>query len=407
MSAPIASEVATFRTPNSAFRIALDCRTALSPKTGDRTYTLTLLQGLARLNLDPARWQFQLLLDAPDKSGILPPSPCFETVVLTAPNSRLWTLIALPRWARSARPDLVHVQYLAPLFLPCPFVTTIHDVVWRAHPQTFPALHRAIMNLGMPSTARRAAAILTGTAFSRGEIARYLRVPTGKIRLTPYAIEERYQAPVSAQQIQAVREKYCIGAAPYVLSVGVQQPRKNVARLIAAFDKVKAKYPDWPHVLVVAGKPGWGDNSALHTSNSALNFIGYVADDDLPALYAGAACFAYPSLYEGFGLTILEAMACGAPVLTSNRGAMQEVAGGAALLCEPRSVDDLRRGLETILGTESCAQALRAAGKLRATHFSVEKLAAQNTGGLRGVPNAYSDRAVTREIKSMTRFLRG
>ncbi len=354
--------------------IALDCRTALSPKTGDRTYTLTLLQGLARLNLDPARWKFQLLLDAPDENGILPSSPCFESVVLTAPNSRLWTLVALPCWAWQARPDLVHVQYLAPFFLPCPFVTTIHDVVWRARPRTFPASHRAIMNLAMPGTARRAAKILTGTAFSQREIARYLRVPAAKIQLTPYAIEERYRAPVLAEQVQAAREKYAIGQAPYILSVGVQQPRKNVPRLIAAFDKLKTAHPDWPHQLVIAGKPGWGENSKLKTQNSKL-FVGYVADEDLPALYAGAACFAYPSLYEGFGLPIIEAMACGAPVLTSNCGAMKEVAGGAAQLCNPRDISSLAAGLEAVLGDDERATQLRELGHQRATAFTAKKLA--------------------------------
>ena len=227
----IKPESLLFRIPHSPFRISIDCRTALSPKTGDRTYTLTLLRGLARLNLDAAQWKFQLLLDAPDESGILPQSPCFETVVLTAPNSRLWTLIALPKWARENRPDLIHLHYLAPRFLPCPFVTTIHDVVFRARPRTFPPLHRAIMNAGMPSTARRAAKIITVSEFSKREIARYLRVPKSKIAVTYNAVDERYLQPISKAQIESAREKYGIGTAPYILSVGVQQPRKNVPRL--------------------------------------------------------------------------------------------------------------------------------------------------------------------------------
>lgn len=346
----------------------------LSPKTGDRTYTLTLLRGLARLNLDPARWKFQLLLDAPDENGVLPQSPCFETVILTAPNSRLWTLAALPKWAWQARPDLVHLHYLAPFGLPCPFVTTIHDVVWRARPSTFPKLHRAVMNLGMPSTAKRAAKILTVSEFSRREIARYLRVPQSKIEVTYNAVDERYAQPISSAQIAAAREKYHIGDAPYVLSVGVQQPRKNVPRLVAAFDKAKAKHPDWPHQLVIVGKPGWGEKSSITTHHSPLT-IGYVADDDLPALYAGAACFAYPSLYEGFGLPIIEAMACGAPVLTSDCGATREVAGDAAQLAEPRDISSIAAGLEAVLGDENHAARLREMGKRRAAAFTIEKLA--------------------------------
>ena len=356
--------------------LAIDCRTALSPKTGDRTYTLTLLRGLAKLNLDAAQWKFQLLLDAPDETNILPQSPCFETVVLTAPNSRLWTLVALPKWARENRLALIHLHYLAPRFLPCPFVTTIHDVVFRARPRTFPPLHRAIMNLAMPSTARRAAKIITVSEFSKREIARYLRVPNRKIAVTYNAVDERYLQPIAKAQIEKVREKYNIENAPYVLSVGVQQPRKNVPRLIAAFDLLKQRHPEWPHVLVIAGKTGWGEKSSLIPHPSSLA-VGYVADEDLPALYAGAACFAYPSLYEGFGLPIIEAMSCGAPVLTSDRGAMHEVAGGAAQEANPYDANAISYALEAILNDENHANALRARGQKRAADFTVQQLAKQ------------------------------
>ncbi len=371
------NDTPSLRTPHSTLRIAIDCRTALSPKTGDRTYTLTLLRGLAHLNLDAAQWKFQLLLDAPDENGILPQSACFEKVVLTAPNSRWWTLFALPKWARENRPDLVHLHYLAPRFLPCPFVTTIHDVVFRARPRTFPPLHRAIMNWGMPSTARRAAKIITVSEFSKREIARYLRVPRSKIAVTYNAVDERYLQPISAAQIEAVREKYHIGTAPYVLSVGVQQPRKNVPRLIAAFDLWKQHHPDLPHVLVVVGKPKWDDASSLITRHSSLVTTGYVADEDLPALYTGTACFAYPSLYEGFGLPIIEAMSCGAPVLTSNRGAMREVAGGAAQEANPYDVKAISAGLKAVLDDKHYAAQLTRRGKQRAAEFTVGQLAKQ------------------------------
>lgn len=354
--------------------IGLDCRTALARKTGDRTYTLNLLHGLARLDLDAQRWRFHLLLDAPDSEGILPPSKYFEPIVLAAPNSRAWTLWALPRYAQRARLDLVHLHYLAPL-LPCPFVSTIHDVVWRARPQTFPLLHRAIMNVGMPGTARRARSIITVSEFSRHEIARYLRISKTKIVVTPNAVDPKYMDAVPHAAIEAVRAKYGIGAAPYVLSVGVQQPRKNVARLVDAFARFKAQHPSATHRLVITGKSGWGDNSQPTTHNSQLVHTGYVADDELPALYAGAACFAYPSLYEGFGLPILEAGACGTAVLTSDRGAMREVAGDAAQLVDPYSVTSIADGLAKVLLDETWRKELAQRGKLRAAQFSVERQA--------------------------------
>ena len=369
--------------PQPCFHIGLDCRTILSPKTGDRTYTLNLLRGLAQLELDSERWRFYLLLDAPDDGGVLPPSKYFEPVVLPAPNSRLWTLWALPQYARRVGLDLVHLQYLAPP-LPCPFVTTIHDVVWRARPQTFPRLHRAVMNLGMPSTARRARRIITVSEFSRREIARYLRVQQSKISVTPNAVDPKYFEPVSSEAIEAVRAKYQIGEVPYVLSVGVQQPRKNVARLIDAFAQFKAQNPNAAHRLVITGKAGWGVQSETRNPKSEIVHTGYVDDDELPALYAGAACFAYPSLYEGFGLPILEAGACGSAVLTSDRGAMREVAGDAAQLVNPYAVDSIAQGLSKVLLDLHWREKLAQRGRQRAAEFSVERQAKAATEIYRG-----------------------
>lgn len=352
-------------------RIAIDCRTALARKTGDRTYCLNLLRGLANLNLDAREYQFDLLLDAPDTNGVLPISPLFTHRVLVARNSRAWTLFALPRWAKSARPDLVHLQYLAPANLICPFVTAIHDVVWRTFPATFPRLHRAIMNAFMPKVAKRAARIICGTDSARRDIEKYLGAPKNRICVVPYSIDATFFDTVSSTQIENVRRKYEI-LAPYVLSVGVQQPRKNVERLAQSFEIWKRKFPESPQVLVVCGKDGWGEKTR---ENSHVKFAGYVRDDELAALYAGADLFAYPSLYEGFGLPILEAMACGCAVLTSNCGAMQEVAGGAAHLINPNSTEEIARGLERVLEDADYRDELRQKGRARAAEFSLEKQA--------------------------------
>jgi glycosyltransferase involved in cell wall biosynthesis len=368
-------------------RVGIDCRTALARKTGDRTYTLNLLHGLAQMNLDPAGWRFHLLVDQPDTGGIVPCAACFQTVVLRAPNSRLWTLAALPLYSRRARLDLVHLHYLAPRFLSCPFVTTIHDVVWSAMPDTFPPLHRQIMARLMPDTARRARRVITVSQASKDEIVRYLRVPTDKISVAYNSVESHYHM-VGAARIAAVREKYAIGGVPYVLSVGVQQPRKNVARLRRAFAQVRAAHPEWPHRLVIAGKKGWdgklaepaAEDAGIGDRQSSAGhpppiYIGYVPDEDLPTLYAGATAFAYPSLYEGFGLPILEAMACGCPVVTSDCSSMPEVAGDAAQLVHPFSVESIARGLEIVLGDASRAGELRRRGRERATQFTPERQA--------------------------------
>jgi glycosyltransferase involved in cell wall biosynthesis len=372
-------------------QIGLDVRTVLAAKTGDRTYALTLLHGLAALNLDPQQWQFHLLLDAPDTNGLLPSSLCFRTVVLPARNSRLWTLLTLPRYAREARLDLVHVQYLAPRGLPCPFVTTIHDVVWRALPGTFPPLHRTILTRFMPGVARRAALILCGTESAKRDIARWLRVRKQKLTVTPYAIEPRYieivEKGVSPTAIQESRTRHGLGNEPYVLSVGVRQPRKNLARLQAAFAQLKDVHPELPHRLVIVGKEGWGEEANAIPHDTHTVFTGYVPDEDLPALYAGAETFAYPSLYEGFGLPIVEAQACGCPVLTSNISSLPEAAGEvpgsegnisiehAAVLVDPFSVQAIAQGLEELLTDPTLRETLRAHGRVHAAECTPERLA--------------------------------
>ncbi len=357
-------------------RIAIDARTILGAKTGDRTYTLNLLHGLSQI---AAEWRgefaFDILLDAPDTHNFLPSGDGFQTHVIAAKNSRLWTLYALPKWAWQQKPDLVHVQYLAPGALPCPFVTTIHDVVWRVLPRTFPAQDRAIMNLLMPLSARLARRILTVSDASKRGIARTLRVSDEKIDITPNAVDARFFAPVSDAQIENLRHKYGLGEAPYVLSVGVLQPRKNVPRLIAAFQKLQNTRANFPFQLVITGKPGWGSDAHLAAQHPKIRFTGYVLDEELPVLYAGATVFAYPSLYEGFGLPVIEAMAAHCPVLTSNRSSLPEIAGDAALLVDPYRVEAIAAGLQKLLEDETLRTDLRARGTTWATRFTTQNQA--------------------------------
>ncbi len=355
----------------SLMRIAIDCRAVLSRNTGDRTYCLNLLRGLAALELDGAQWHFDLLLDAPDAEEVLPQSEVFHPTILRARNSRLWTLWALPLWARKTRPNLVHVQYLAPRGLPCPYISTIHDVVWRVFPQTFPRRHRAVMNAFMPGVARRAALVICGTQTAKNDIENYLQIDAAKISVTPYAIDPAFLMPAAPTAIERVRAKYGLHA-PFVLSVGVQQPRKNVALLARAFARYKRKFPQSPQLLAVCGKEGWGD--AL-PPDEAIVFTGYVEDDELPALYAAADLFAYPSLYEGFGLPILEAMACRCAVLTSDRGAMQEVAGDAAYTVDSTSLEALAQGLEDVLRSPRLRDELVQKGRAHVAQFTPRRQA--------------------------------
>ena len=168
---------------------------------------------------------------------------------------------------------------------------------------------------------------------------------------------------------------------PYVLALGNLQPRKNIARLVEAFALARQE-GDLPHQLVVAGKAQWRESEVLATVErlgleDVVRFPGYVADEDLPALYSGAACCAYPSRYEGFGLPPLEAMACGTPVLASHAGALREVVGDAAWVVDPTDVQDIARGLLALLTDPGTAQAYQERGLAHAATFSWHRLAEQ------------------------------
>ncbi len=365
-----------YKAESATKHIAIDARTVLGAKTGDRTYTLNLLHGLEQIE---AAWRgefhFDILLDAPDLQSLVPRSDGFQTHLIPAKNSRLWTLIEMPKWAWRTRPDLIHIQYLAPGPLPCPYVTAIHDVVWRVLPRTFPARDRAIMNALMPISARLARRVLTISESSKRGIERTLRVPADEIDITPCAVDASFFEAVSPAQIEALRRKYDLSAAPYLLSVGVLQPRKNVPRLIQAFESLQRKNPGFPYQLVITGKPGWGADAQLAKKHPKIRFTGYVLDEELPILYAGASVFAYPSLYEGFGLPVIEAMAARCPVLCSNRSSLPEVAGEAALQVDPYRVESIADGLETLLDDASLRADLSARGLIRAAHFTTQNQA--------------------------------
>jgi glycosyltransferase involved in cell wall biosynthesis len=353
-------------------RIALDCRTVTAPKTGDRTYALGLSQGLVPL-LEPAdellyyTWEPTSL--APSAAGVLP-------VVLPAQPRWTWTPLVFPRDLRRRRADVAHVQYLVPPWAPCPVVTTIHDLAFRRFPGLFPVKHRLLLNWLIPLAARHAAHVITGSEATRRDLCEFYHLPAEAVTVTPYAADPQFRPQHPARAREAVRRRLGIPG-PYVLSVGVLQPRKNLPRLVRAYGRIAARFP---HRLVLVGKEGWA-NAELRAAAASLPvgkeaiFTGYVADADLPALYAGADLFVYPSLYEGFGLPPLEAMACGTPVLTSNTSSLPEVVGEAGRTVDPTDERALSLALEALLADPAERARLRAAGQARAAEFSWERTA--------------------------------
>jgi glycosyltransferase involved in cell wall biosynthesis len=251
-----------------------------------------------------------------------------------------WYPHVLPHQARAA--DVLHCPtYRGPAHTRVPLVVTVHDVAVFRHPEAFPRWTRAYSRFAVPRVLAEARRVLAVSEFTASELEAVLGVPRDKVRVTPNAVDAVF-SPDGAK-----------AAGDYVLAVGTLEPRKNLARTIEAVARLGLE-------LRVAGARGWG---GVEASGAHVQWLGEISDDELAAQYRGALCVAYPSLYEGFGIPVLEAMACGAPVATSTGGATEEVAAGAAVLVDPLDVASIADGIETAIRRRD---ELRAVGLERA-----------------------------------------
>ena len=275
------------------------------------------------------------------------------------------------------RPYVLHSPYyLKPYFTRVPSIVTIFDLLPVFYPDALPNWRtRVLFRVAVWVAARTATHVVVPSVSTCNDLVGRIGVPSRKITVIPLAADPRF-APQSANEMARVREKYDL-ASEYVLSVGINKPHKNLGTLIEAWQRVERK-----GALVIAG--AWdaryaGDASAIAQQGSReagkLRYIHDVSDSDLPALYAGAMVFVIPSLYEGFGLPALEAMACGAPVIVSNTSSLPEVVGDAALLFDPRDTDALAALLTDLLDNHAKREELRAKSLMRAAQFSWERTA--------------------------------
>lgn len=257
-----------------------------------------------------------------------------------------WYPHVLPHRARGA--DVLHCPtYRGPVRTPTPLVVTVHDLAVFRRPEAFPPWTRTYSRVVVPHVVRAARIVTAVSEFTASELESVLRVPQERIRVVPNAA-----APAFTED--GPRE-----SGDYLLAVGTLEPRKNLARAIEAAQRLGLE-------LRVAGEPGWG---GVEASGPGVSWVGFASDGELARLYRGARCVVYPSLYEGFGIPVLEAMACGAPVVTSRGGATEEVAGGAAVLVDPEDVASIAAGIENAIGRR---EELRIAGRRRARDYSWE-----------------------------------
>jgi glycosyltransferase involved in cell wall biosynthesis len=315
--------------------------------------------------------EFIAYLAVEEASGWVPPR-FQKRIVARNPFVRLgWDL---SRQLRRDRPQLVHVQYTAPVGCPVPVVVTVHDVSFLEHPEFFPKARALQLRQTVARTVKSAARILTVSEFSRRAIARAFGLDEASIVITPDAAADSFR-PISRPAAEAwVRSRLGLGA-PFVLTVGDLQPRKNQVGLIEAFAEAMRARPELPHHLVLAGKDTWFAprvHKAAQKSGYAdrIHFTGFVQDEDLVQLYNACDVFAFPSFYEGFGLPVLEAMACGRAVICSNTSALPEVADAAGLLFDPYSRDEIARALLDLLLDGELRARTERLGLQRAALFS-------------------------------------
>lgn len=264
-------------------------------------------------------------------------------------------------------------------------VVTVHDLIPLTHPEFCEPHHVREFKLRVPPSVKRADTVIVVSSYTGQLVQDWFGIAPGRIRCIPNGVHERYRPPEDPGVPAAVAARYGIRG-PYLLFVGTMEPRKNLVRVIEAFGCMHRKgFRDLS--LVLAGKEFWGA-SAIRAAIERLGgqgrvlTPGYVAAEDLPALYSGATAFLFPSMVEGFGIPPLEAMACGCPVLTSATPALQEVVGDAAITVDPTDADAIAEGLCRLAEDSALRKALRSRGYCRAKEFSWDRTAAETLAAL-------------------------
>ena len=356
-------------------RIAIDARKWRDYGIG--TYVRNLVRHLARI--DNATTYF-ILCEPPEEAEIRVLGENFVPIVESARGYSIEEQLTIPRHLRKLGAELFHSpHYVLPLRCPAPSVVTIHDCIHLRFPQYLPnRVAHTYARYMIGHAARSARRILTVSEASRNDILHFFpKTDPGRISVIANAIDESLLVAPGDEELAQVRERYQIHGR-FVLFVGNIKPHKNLARLVSAFALVKKRAGMDDLKLIVIGEEAGGFVSLRRLVETEgirrdVRFFGFVPDPTLAALYRLAAVFAFPSLYEGFGLPPLEAMACGTPVVTSNTSSLPEVVGDAAVLIEPESIESIANGVASVLEDAGLRARLVERGFARARHFSWER----------------------------------
>jgi glycosyltransferase involved in cell wall biosynthesis len=347
--------------------------------TGIPNYLRRLVDAFTRL--EPGAVHFYLLTRRPVyRYGDLPSH--VSQVVIRWPLGRGWQSVALPWAAWRLKLDLMHLPaFTVPFFAPCPVVVTVHDLAYLAYPEYCQDVTVSYLSRRLPIALKKTSAVITPSDFVKYESIQYFDLPPAKIYPVHHGVSSEFKvlpenALIKARKGLGLQEHF-------FLFVGTIEPRKNLTILIKAFERAIAQGLDY--YLVLAGTKGWKCED-IYTLPRQLGlehrvlFLDYVPDGLLPPLYNVATAFVYPSLYEGFGMPVLEAMACGTPVISSNTSSLPEVVGEAGILVDPLDINGLTSAMILLAKDAELRRGFTQKGLERAASFSWERTAKETIG---------------------------
>lgn len=359
-------------------RIGIDLTALPTLKGGVAFYLIELVRALQRVDCDNVYWLIARDVHEAELQPVAANFSLFTVALASRPARLLWEQTRLPQLAADLRLDVLHSpHYTRPLVrLPCASVVGVMDLTFFVLPRHHTAVKRWFFRTMLPVSVRRADRVIAISDSTKKDLERWLDVAPGRVDVTPLAVSAAYSPNVPANVVAQVRHRYELPDA-YILYVGRLEPRKNLPRLLESYRQLVSRMPSAPP-LVLAGARGWHRHEldiTLGRLQPRVMTLGYVPEPDLPAVYAGALLFVYPSLYEGFGIPVLEALSCGVPTITSKVSSMAEVAGDAAELVDPASTADILKAMERLLADTGRRAELRARGLERAKSFSWDSTA--------------------------------